>query len=85
MNLHIETFTMFVKNAGIAYTVSSQLVCLLVWDVCVDENVEIRLENDESSIAVNLKKGTLQIFELEQTKEMIRLIFVDKLKITTEP
>lgn len=72
---HSKLFTNVRENAGIAYTVSSQLDLfsgLLRMYAGIDRENRNQARKMMSHQLLDLKKGNFTDFELEQTKEMIR-------------
>ena len=72
---HSKLFTNVRENAGIAYTVSSQLDLfsgLLRMYAGIDRENRNQARKMMNHQLMNLKKGNFTDFELEQTKEMIR-------------
>ena len=72
---HSKLFTNVRENAGIAYTVSSQLDLfsgLLRMYAGIDRENRNQARKMMNHQLLNLKKGNFTDFELEQTKEMIR-------------
>ena len=72
---HSKLFTNVRENAGIAYTVSSQLDLfsgLLRMYAGIDRENRNQARKMMNHQLLDLKKGNFADFELEQTKEMIR-------------
>ena len=72
---HSKLFTNVRENAGIAYTVSSQLDLfsgLLRMYAGIDRENRNQARKMMNHQLLDLKKGNFTDFELEQTKEMIR-------------